>query len=119
MAPFSIRKRGRIDALVPSLPGRHPQLETNIGARDVQSPCLQYVQPPLNSPATKTDLIHVESLVVLAISSSNRDPMNAMARLYERSNSNKLHASRPYMDPTVLRFFLVVHDNAEGTDLEE
>jgi hypothetical protein len=45
--------------------------------------------------------------------------MNAMARLYERSNSNKLHASRPYMDPTVLRFFLVVHDNAEGTDLEE
>lgn len=57
--------------------------------------------------------------VVLAISSSNRDPLNAMAHLYDRSNSSKLHSSRPYMDPTVLRFFVVMHDNTEGTDLEE
>lgn len=55
----------------------------------------------------------------MAISSSNRDPLNTMAQLYDRVNSSKLFSSRPYMDPTVLRYFVVVHDVGSGPDLDE
>jgi len=57
--------------------------------------------------------------VILAISSSNRDPMNAMAKLYDRLNQSKFYGQRPFMDPSVLRYFVVVHDVGGGVDLEE
>ena len=45
--------------------------------------------------------------------------MNAMAALYDRLNQSKFYGQRPFVDPTVLRYFVVVHDVAGGPDLEE
>lgn len=64
-------------------------------------------------------LLTVSTSVILAISSSNRDPMNAMAQLYDRLNQSTFYSQRPFMDPIVLRYFVVVHDVGGGVDLEE
>jgi hypothetical protein len=45
--------------------------------------------------------------------------MNAMAALYDRVNQSKFYSQRPFVDPTVLRYFVVVHDVAGGPDIEE
>lgn len=56
--------------------------------------------------------------MVLAVSSSHPDPMNAFAQLYEQSSSHDVFASQPYLETNVLRTYLVLHDaHAQGADI--
>lgn len=60
--------------------------------------------------------------IVLAVSSSSSDPMNAFASLYEKSQAHACPAfsQRPYVDPLVFRYYLLIHDvSKQGTDMSE
>lgn len=59
--------------------------------------------------------------VILAVSNRSPDPMNAFASLYAATQPEACEAftSRPYVDPNVLRYYVLVHDSSQGTDIEE
>lgn len=59
-------------------------------------------------------------LVILAISSQSPDPLNALASLHEASTTSPAFSQRPYMDPNVLRYYVLLHDvGKSGEDLTE
>ncbi|PWN52637.1 hypothetical protein IE53DRAFT_384894 [Violaceomyces palustris] len=58
--------------------------------------------------------------VLLAVSSRSPDPMNDFARLYEASQSASVFENHPYVDPHILRYYVVIHDvNKSGPDLTQ
>lgn len=54
------------------------------------------------------------TLGMLAVSTSNPEPLNAFAELYDRTSPEKLYHDKPHMDPHVLRFYVLVHDLSAG-----
>ncbi|EPQ31061.1 uncharacterized protein PFL1_01250 [Pseudozyma flocculosa PF-1] len=63
--------------------------------------------------------------LLLAVSSASPDPMNDFARLYETaaassSSSGGPFAAHPFIDPNVLRYYLLLHDvHTSGPDLSQ
>ncbi|CED84527.1 Protein with predicted involvement in meiosis (GSG1) [Phaffia rhodozyma] len=57
--------------------------------------------------------------MLLAISSDDKDPMSILSAMYDHSNASKLYLHRPFIDPTVLKTFVVVHDVGGGGSLED
>lgn len=60
--------------------------------------------------------------VILVVSSSSSDPMNAFASLFEASqaHAHETFNKRPYVDPLVFRYYVLLHDvSKSGTDLAE
>ncbi|WFD39100.1 uncharacterized protein MJAP1_002071 [Malassezia japonica] len=56
--------------------------------------------------------------MLLVVSSSNPDPMNAFAQLYEESSTSSVFRSQPHVEGDVLRSYLVLHDaSAPNADL--
>lgn len=51
---------------------------------------------------------------ILAVSTSNPEPLNAFAELYDATSPEKLFADRPWVDPNVLRYYVLVHDSTLG-----
>ena len=47
----------------------------------------------------------------MVVSSRNSDPVGAFKKLYEASSSAApIFASRPYVDPTIMRYYVLLHD---------
>lgn len=59
--------------------------------------------------------------VLLAVSSQSPDPLNALASLYAATQAQSCDAfgGRPYVDPNVLRYYVLIHDCAQGGDVEQ
>lgn len=60
--------------------------------------------------------------IILAVSSSSPDPMNAFAHLYEASQAHacSVFSQRPYVDPLVFRYYMLIHDvSKQGSALTE
>ncbi|PWN20691.1 hypothetical protein BCV69DRAFT_312642 [Microstroma glucosiphilum] len=59
--------------------------------------------------------------ILLAVSSQSPDPLNALASLYAATQAQNCDAfgGRPYMDPNVLRYYVLIHDCAKGADVEQ
>ncbi|KAN0065887.1 hypothetical protein ACQY0O_001018 [Thecaphora frezii] len=56
--------------------------------------------------------------VLLAVSSASPDPMNDFAQLYETVSSSSAFEAHPYLDPNILRYYLLLHDvRTSGPDL--
>lgn len=51
---------------------------------------------------------------MLAVSTANPEPLNAFAELYEATSPDKLFADKPWVDPNVLRYYVLVHDATVG-----
>lgn len=60
----------------------------------------------------------MRSADMLAVSASHPEPFNALAALYAATSPTELYKDRPYADPHILRYYVVVHDMQNG-DLEE
>ena len=57
---------------------------------------------------------------LLAVSSASPDPMNEFARIYEVLSSSRSHEAHPYMHPTVLTYYVLLHDvRTSGEDLSQ
>ena len=54
----------------------------------------------------------------MAVSTAHPEPLNALASLYAATSPTELYKDQPYMDPNVLRYYVVVHDVRNG-DLAE
>lgn len=53
-------------------------------------------------------------LGLITVSTTNPEPLNAFAALYEATMPEKLFATRPWVDPGVLRYYVLVHDLTTG-----
>lgn len=51
---------------------------------------------------------------IIAVSTANPEPLNAFAALYEATSPDTLFKDKPWMDPTVLRYYVVIHDLSTG-----
>ncbi|KAL4400804.1 hypothetical protein ACI68E_002124 [Malassezia pachydermatis] len=52
--------------------------------------------------------------MILAVSSREADPLNALAKLYEESSKGDMFAKHPFLDPSLLRCYVLVHDVSES-----
>ena len=55
---------------------------------------------------------------LLATTTANPEPLNALASLYSATSATRLAVDKPYVDPTILRYYVVLHDVRNG-DLDE
>ena len=55
---------------------------------------------------------------LLATTTANPEPLNALASLYSATSATRLATDKPYVDPTILRYYVVLHDVRNG-DLDE
>jgi hypothetical protein len=53
-------------------------------------------------------------LGIIAVSTSNPEPLNAFAALYEATSPENLFAQAPWVDRNVLRYYVLVHDLSTG-----
>lgn len=61
---------------------------------------------------------HADCVGLMAVSTAHPEPLNALASLYAATSPTELYKDQPYMDPNVLRYYVVVHDVRNG-DLSE
>lgn len=64
-------------------------------------------------PVCAFDTFSHPTALLLVVSGSNPDPMNAFAQLYDESCSSDVFQSQPHLEKEVLRSYLVVHDAAD------
>ncbi|KAI3625589.1 hypothetical protein CBS9595_000950 [Malassezia furfur] len=51
--------------------------------------------------------------LMLVVSASNPDPMNAFAQLYDASRTSDIFRTQPHLESDLLRTYVVVHDTAD------
>lgn len=50
---------------------------------------------------------------VVVISSANLDPLNTLLKLYQQ-NAPPPALNKPYIDPNILKYYLILHDGSSG-----
>ena len=51
---------------------------------------------------------------MIAVSTTSSDVMGSFAQLNETASMPLMYSARPYMDPNVLRYYVLVHDVQTG-----
>ena len=52
---------------------------------------------------------------IIAVSTSSPEPLNAFAALYDETSPERLFRDKPWVDPGVLRYYVLVHDLSTGS----
>jgi hypothetical protein len=75
-----------------------------------------YVHFFLVSSSSQPRKLTVRTIIpgVLAVSSMHSEPLNAFASLYAASSREQLFKEYPWIDPNVLKYYVIVHDVNRG-----
>lgn len=59
--------------------------------------------------------------IILAVSTLSPDPLNAFAQLYASTQAQNcdVFGARPYVDPNILRYYVLIHDASQGGEISE